>query len=161
MTDPVVKGAYDWFMESICYASGSIAQTIGIGTVLQTEEDENAVTFQQCRKFRAITRMGATEGRSKSRTKGHMGASSLVVSTGDPKAEFVVSICATHQACGLATSQPLLQSAAMSVMRHAACTGSKEPQTQHKPAGRRFRLAWIQSRRPGRNARSLRKWRSS
>src|SRR5262249_44330762 len=64
------------------------------------------------------------------------------------------SICATQQACGLATPQPPLQSATMSVMRHTARTGADEPQVSHELAGRQFRIGWIQNRRRGHNARS-------
>src|SRR6266436_8557006 len=86
--------------------------------------------------------------------KGSLAASPLIVSTSTPML-FIVSICATQQACGLATPPPLLQSATMSVLRHTARTGSNEPQVSNELAGRQFRIWWIQNRRPGRIARSL------
>jgi hypothetical protein len=46
--------------------------------------------------------------------------------------------CAMQQARDLATPQSLLQSAAMSVMRHAARTGCNKPQISNKLAGQQF-----------------------
>ncbi len=75
----------------------------------------------------AFSRRGF-QGRSKSRTKGHLAASSLIVSTGNLHR---LNLC-NAASMGLATPQPLLQSAAMSVMRHTARTGSSEPSSQQR-----------------------------
>ena len=55
---------------------------------------------------------------------------------------------------GLAGPQRLLQSVAMSLMRHTVRTGANKPQVSNELVGRQFGIRLIQSPRHGRNARS-------
>src|SRR5262245_28362230 len=90
----------------------------------------------------------ALEGRSKSRIRGSLAASLLIVSKSTSMQISSSRFVQRSKHEGLATPQPLLQSAAMSVMRHTARTGSSGPQVSNEPAGRQFRIWWIQNPRP-------------
>jgi len=91
------------------------------------------------------------KGRSKSRMKGGLGAGPHTVSTSTSMRNSSLRFVQRSKHVEWQRRHPLLQSAAMSVMRHTARTGSNEPQVSNELAGRQFRI-WCA---PGRIARSI------
>jgi hypothetical protein len=129
--------------------------------------------FDQYRAKRKAVRAKTGQGRVEKSHQQRVWRTAIVSYRLSNESQFTVRVCAAQQTCISATLQPLLQSAAMSVMRLTARTGSDEPQVSnelevcHERADGRFEACGFNLRlqnRRGRNARSLKeleKWRSS